>query len=445
MWPWLRGLLAGAALAVGAPAWGHTLLVESVPADRAQLEAAPAQIVLRFNEPVRLVSLRVVDALGLDHARGERASAKNGTLRLALPELLGPGTYTTSYRVISADAHPVAGKVMFAVGEPLDAAAATAAPAVAAGPVRTATIANRAVHLMSMALSVGGAFYLVLVTPGGRLRRGRGWFSAGGVLALATALLAVGLQGVLIADSGLDALATLEPWRVGLDSTRGVAAGVATAGLIMLFAGLWSCGEAASQVCLWLAVMLGCASFVLSGHAASTEPAWLAIPSWIIHTAVALFWLGSLLPLWWTLRQGSGGRAEVQRFSALAAFAVPMALMAGAAMALMQLGDPAALFQPGYGKLLQAKILLATLLVGLAAYNRIALLPRLAPGAKAAFHLRLTISAELVLGMVILAVAATLSQQVPPRSLGPPAAVEAPSSGEATVPDNSDSRPRRNP
>ncbi|MGH6901621.1 MAG: copper resistance CopC family protein, partial [Geminicoccaceae bacterium] len=127
MAPLARGaLVAVLALFLGAQgargAHAHAVLLESSPAADAVLAAAPAQIALRFNEPVRpavIKLLRARDAASVD--LGPPATVDH-ELRLPLPADLPRGSYVLSYRVTSADGHPVVGSLLFAIGVPDHAA-----------------------------------------------------------------------------------------------------------------------------------------------------------------------------------------------------------------------------------------------------------------------------------------------------------------------------------
>ena len=60
------GLLVNAVCVAGASA--HAVLLEALPADGARLEAAPAELVLRFNEPVVPMAVKLLDGQGAELA-----------------------------------------------------------------------------------------------------------------------------------------------------------------------------------------------------------------------------------------------------------------------------------------------------------------------------------------------------------------------------------------
>lgn len=118
------------------PALAHSDLVSSSPAEGQALDAAPAQVELTFNEEISDAGLQVV-------AQGPQGPVSLGTPQLAGPKVTVPwpqtapaGSYTVSYRVVSADGHPIDGSLPFSYG---GAAAATAPPAGATASPSAAT------------------------------------------------------------------------------------------------------------------------------------------------------------------------------------------------------------------------------------------------------------------------------------------------------------------
>src|SRR4051794_3132798 len=89
------------------PVLAHATLVATEPRDGSMVAQAPDLVRLRFNEPVTPAVIRVIEAQGktLDDA-GVRSAGE--TIEIKLPERMPGGTVVVSYRVISADGHPVA-------------------------------------------------------------------------------------------------------------------------------------------------------------------------------------------------------------------------------------------------------------------------------------------------------------------------------------------------
>jgi methionine-rich copper-binding protein CopC len=116
---------------VSVPAAAHNELIGSDPADEATLDTAPTQVVLEFDQPVQtdFGLVAVLDATGVHHEQGG-PEVVGSTVTQALGAL-EPGTYETSYRVGSADGHPITGTLTFTVAGPRSTPAAT--PEVSSG------------------------------------------------------------------------------------------------------------------------------------------------------------------------------------------------------------------------------------------------------------------------------------------------------------------------
>jgi putative copper resistance protein D len=172
----------------------------------------------------------------------------------------------------------------------------------------------------------------------------------------------------------------------------------------------------------WLAVpgaVLAATSFAWTGHARSLDPDVIPIMLLCIHLLGIAFWLGALTPLLIIARDGESSRiaGAAARFGATAVFVVGGLIAAGATLLWMLLGGVAALWGSAYGRFVLVKLILVACLLGLAAFNKLRLTPRLRSGdARAARSLRTSIRLELLLGISILAITATFT-----ALMGPPA------------------------
>ena len=104
--------------ATAGPAAAHASLVSIDPADGARLDESPSQVTLTFSEHVSaaLGGVQVLDTTGATVHVG--AARVDGTKVLVdLQPHLPDGTYVVTYRVVSADGHPVRGGSVFGVGE----------------------------------------------------------------------------------------------------------------------------------------------------------------------------------------------------------------------------------------------------------------------------------------------------------------------------------------
>src|ERR1700733_305078 len=109
----LATLLVILGLATGASA--HASLVSVEPADGSVLVSQPKVVELRFNEVVTPAVVNLIDAAG--RVRGDAiVHAAGEAIVIDVPENLPRGTQVVSYRVISADGHPVGGSMLFSIG-----------------------------------------------------------------------------------------------------------------------------------------------------------------------------------------------------------------------------------------------------------------------------------------------------------------------------------------
>ncbi|WP_346115346.1 copper resistance CopC family protein, partial [Nonomuraea maheshkhaliensis] len=108
-------LLALAAVGVaGAPAQAHNVLISSDPRDGSTLAASPERVTLVFDQAVRqgYAQVGVTGADGSSWADGSpEVAAERVTVKVR--PLPGGGSYTVGYRILSADGHPVTGKISF--------------------------------------------------------------------------------------------------------------------------------------------------------------------------------------------------------------------------------------------------------------------------------------------------------------------------------------------
>ncbi|NUW30817.1 copper resistance protein CopC [Nonomuraea sp. SMC257] len=120
-------LLASAAVGISLPARAHNVLISSDPKDGAALSAAPALITLVFDQAVRqgYAQVGVTGPDGAAMADGA-ASVAAEKVTLKVKPLTAAGAYIVGYRILSADGHPVTGKITFRLTGPAAAAPETA-------------------------------------------------------------------------------------------------------------------------------------------------------------------------------------------------------------------------------------------------------------------------------------------------------------------------------
>ncbi|MEJ0019662.1 MAG: CopD family protein [Acetobacteraceae bacterium] len=399
-----------------AAASAHAALLSSDPPDGSTLAAPPTGIVLRFNEAVTLISLRLVGPDGAEVAPAGAIDLREDTVRAAYPAIDRHGAYLLSYRVTSADSHPVSGAIAFSVGQSGPPAARGEAAAMSSDWTLPSEVA-RWLFYAALLTAAGGALFRALVEEvGAPLCRSLALVA---LLAAVVGGVQVGLRGALLADLPVAGLFTALAWRTGAQTTLFTSLAVGTLGLLVCAIGLCRRGRSA-RVAGAIGAALAVGGFPLSGHAASADPRWLTGSAIGIHALAAAVWLGAFLPLRALLagteRQQSGVVAVLRRFSTLAVPAVAVLVVSGMVLAAVQVVRPAALVASTYGVLLLAKLSAVVALIGLAAANRQWLTPALAASRPhATRRLRASIGAEMAVAGVILAVTAVLTLTPPPR------------------------------
>ncbi|WP_018639968.1 copper resistance CopC family protein [Parafrankia elaeagni] len=120
------------------PAWAHSSVLRTEPGNGSTLATPPDRISLVFNEPV-WTDYATVAVTGSDGRQVETGQPQvvETTLSVGLPDL-ATGGYHVTWRVVSADGHPISGEFSFTVAGGADSAA-TAAPAGQPTPAATAT------------------------------------------------------------------------------------------------------------------------------------------------------------------------------------------------------------------------------------------------------------------------------------------------------------------
>jgi copper transport protein len=399
-------------LVLPAVASAHATVVRTTPGDGAVLPSAPRVVQMRFSEPVDLGpgSLRLLDASGKElktqdakHAGGDRATAV-----LTLPGRLKHGTYVVAWRITSADSHPVSGAFSFSIGEP--SAVVTVGEGSSSQVVKALDAIARGIAFLGLALAVGGACVLLLLWPEGPTsQRGRRFFWAGiGMLAGGT-LAVLLLQGPY-ATGQLSLSFTL--------STQFGQALLVRLVLTAVFALLVARALRTPSRGLLLAAgacVLGIlATWTLTDHSRTGVQTWLGVPAATVHLLAMVLWFGGLsLLLVCVLGRGHASLEPVlPRFSRLALLCFATLGVTGVYLAWRQTGSLAALPATDFGKLLLVKSAVVLVIVALASVSRRAVSH---VGGDLARRLRRTVLAEVVLGVVVLGVTATLVNAEPAR------------------------------
>ena len=447
-----------------AAAHAHAQLEATSPQRGTVVPAAPRAVSFRFGEPVTGTAgaIRVFDARGtrVDDGSSFHPGGDPKAYAVGLKAGLPRGTYTATYRVVSADTHVVTGGFVFSIG-----AAGSAGESVGAllagqrtGSVTsTAFSAARAVEYGAIGIAAGALLFLFAVwlrALGAARAAQEPWDAAwrAFVRRLRLLLVLVALSGLAIALAGLvlqGAESAGVPFGNALDGTilgdvLGTRFGTVWAGAavawLLLAAGAplllsprrppraWP----VALLCMPAAALLTLPT--LAGHAAIQHPRWLFVPANLVHVAAMAAWFGGLVVLVTAVPAATRQlepadrtrllAVALARFSAIALVAVIVLLASGIVESLIQIDAWSELLHTAFGRAVLIKVGLLAALIALGALNRRRTVPQLkalaargeSPG-QAGVVLRRTLRAEVALIVVVLAVTGALAGYTPAKDI----------------------------
>ena len=402
-------------LAQAPPVFAHAFLVRAEPADGAVVAEPPAILKLTFNEPVSPLVMRIIGPDGEVIAPADVA-AENAIVTI-VPPRLRRGTHVLSWRVVSADGHPIGGSVLFAVGAPSAGAAVSGLDTDPA--VRAAIWAAKLLLYIGLFIGVGGAAFIALIAPARPLpARAETWIAAAMAAGLIAAVLSTGLQGLDAMALPLTQAWQPKVWTTGLGTSYGMTAVIAAIALLLGLAALRAPPQPLMKL-FALAALAGVGlALAVSGHAGSAGPWFVSRPVVFLHGVCVAFWIGALLPLVVLVRGAPKGDRSLLRFSRAIPYALVALAATGLGLAILQLDRFDALWTTDYGSLLFRKLVFVAALLALAAANRYRFVPRYQRlGGAGARPLAASIAAEFAIALVILGVVALWRFTPPPRAL----------------------------
>jgi copper transport protein len=464
------------ALLLPAAASAHARLEGTEPPEGAVVKKEPAAVIFEFDEPVEgnFGAVRVYDASGerVDEGDAFHPNGEGPRLGVHLKPGLPDGSYTATYRVVSADGHIVSSGYVFSIGHEGKAPTETVGELIGGGGngkvTEVAYGLARGLEYLAIALAVGGVvFLLVCWLPalgaaggvGDESRRAASrafarrlwmvlWIAAGiGLVATAAQIVLEGAEAAGV--SGFSAISktiveeTLETrfgtvWGWAFIAWLVVVVGTGlTASFPHEQRGGSSRRPSVRSLGPWL-MLLPLAYLVLcpalGGHGSSQSPTILNFPVNVVHVGAMAVWLGGLGSLLLVLpaatrsavTDSDRGRllaGPLARFSNLALAMVVLIMVTGLVQAYVYVRHLDDLFSTGYGRAVLAKFLLLLCVMGLASYNRRVLVPKLneiaerggTPG-EPGLLLRRALRGEVGLLVVVLGVTAALASYAPPVS-----------------------------
>jgi len=473
----LVGVLAGAPAA-----WAHAQLLGTSPTSGMTVQVQPKEVIFEFNQDVggTLGAVRVYDAQGneVDDLNVSHPDGNEHWMGVGLKAHLPDGTYTGTYRVISADTHIVYGGLVFNIGHAGAAPKFTVAGLIGkdkSGKVTEVAFGVvRGLDYLTLALMVGGLVFLFFVWTAGliavagaeprwalasrafasRLER---LFAVAIVLGLLVSVLGILLQGASAAGVSLWGSLKSSIVENTLESRFGEVWGLRAIDWALL-GGLLLAAKALRRDAIpvlepdartgerlvltarppraILALLGVCGAYLvmtpaLAGHASIESPVAIFFPSDVLHVLAGSVWVGGiaclLLVLPGATRRLEGPErsrlllATLARFSPLALGAVVVIAVTGVVQAYIDVRSFDGLFHTTYGALIIVKVVLLSTLIGLGWVNRERVIPMLE-------HLvgdgrspggvgvlaRRTMRGELALMLCVFGVTAALISYAPP-------------------------------
>lgn len=473
------------ALAWTTPAFAHATLEGTEPARGSTVATQPQAIVFHFSEPVEMnfSAVHVYSATGdvVDDGAPVHPGGVTSDVAVGLQPRLAHGTYTATYRVISADGHPVSGGFLFSIGAagapPTKTVAELAGPASVGSETTIAFAVVRAVQYGAIALAVGAFVFLLLPWLGGlRAVAGAGpeWqdtsesfvsrtgvvFAIAVVAGLVSGAAGIVLQGQTATGGSLLDGMSWSVVRQVLETHFGSIWGarflvwLAFGGTVLLAyrrrtmpvmrpAALSSDGLALPRglgSSRYLGVMLVLLSLLavspaVAGHADAQNPTAVLLPSTTLHVLSISVWIGGLAMLVFVLRGAmrplelvSRGRLLANvlvRFSTIAGVCVAVVLLTGIVQSFVYVRSLDNLLHTESGQILLAKILVFVGMLAIGGYNRQFSVPRLrtiaaggeTPG-RSGVLLRRALRAEVLLAVVVLGITGALTGFAPAIATG---------------------------
>jgi len=281
-----------------AKGFAHSTLINAVPAESSSLSASPPQIILTFNERLEkeLYAIKVMDTNDKSVTANKAVMSLDQTkVMLSLPAL-PKGTYTVSYKIISADGHPVGGSYVFTFGHTVEGEGAPQTPAVQIGGGLTTDITYAQVLLLISRI----VFYSSFLGLIGWIFWVHSYKTEDMEIRLFDRKRALFLQRILLLSLLLmiytQALDMLDDWQWHdvaslFFSTNVGISWLVTLGLSLIGFGLLLRSKLFDS--LWVLLML--AAKVANGHAMSFSPRSDMIVFDFLHLLFASVWVGGLL------------------------------------------------------------------------------------------------------------------------------------------------------
>jgi copper transport protein len=401
-------------LLFSSPAAAHAELVNTTPANGAQLTKPPSKVQMTFTESVNLLpgGIRLIDGAGAVVPTPD-PTVEGGTVLWPMPTALPEGAYVVTFRVVSADGHPISGAFSFGIGAAttVGSGAATGGESggTTVGDATTApwpVVSSRLAGYVGFALFAGVIAFVLFCAPDTSKNPTLQLLARSGLIGGAIATVAgLLVQGPYTAGVSMSRVLDLQLLAVTLATPFGAAMmwRLALYGVLGLLA--WRLSGITTGLATWLvpaAVASTAVTIAASGHGGPSDPLSLGVHA--LHALAAGLWVGGLVVLI-ALRRSVEPRT-LHRFSTLAIASVLTLVVTGILNSMRHLTGLEQLLSD-YGLTLVLKLLLVVGTLAAAAVSRWRLRQKRIPVG--------SVRVEVAFTVAVFAITALLSTTAPPR------------------------------
>jgi len=344
--------------------FAHSALLESYPSKNSHTDQSPSEIRLKFNERLEkgLYYIHLYDGKGKSVTEQEtKMSHDQREISLALPKLKD-GSYTVSYRVISADGHPITEAYLLSVGNVGDQydSYRYIDSTKHAGPLLAVF---KVFYYLSFLALCGFVWwkYLYPIRHKESLDHFHKWLKYTRRTYLAFLILIGFIQfSSVLEEFGNEALLAFFQTAFGL---------AWSGSFILLILASFLLGKNKGFDFAFVFLLL--VTEGISGHAITFEPSWLTVIFDIIHLGAASIWVGGLLYLlFWGKEFGKERSAYLQQLSRQAFWSIIALITTGLIMTYIFIPTPSFLLHTNWGILILAKSVLVLLVIFVASNIR---------------------------------------------------------------------------
>lgn len=379
--------------------FAHAILQHANPGQGSHLDKSPDQIVLTFNEYLGddLYKLKVKDKHGQTVTKNQpKLSQKHRKVKLNIPKL-DDGVYTVTYKVISADGHPVDSSYTFSVGDVSNSASVTNV---------TNNIRQSGESHSAPGYVIRSAYFLALLFLTGWLIWGivfrmpnpirQDYDRVLKTLKIIYLFMLIGYGFVtlshLLSDLGDDKI-------ISLFTSSNVGAAWLIS-LLVAVSGFWLLGFSKWLDGLFVILLLGAQS--INGHAFAFQPRAVTIALDFAHLLGAAIWSGGLLYLIYFWKKHSNHLYQfLPLFSKAALISIIALVCTGVLNTVFFLPRLSDVFLTWWGRLLLLKVTIVIVIIITAVFIRSALKKKQVASSKSRIKVDFTM---MILTVIIAAV-----------------------------------------